>query len=1170
VSASLLITLILLSLVVPLTVLPVAVEAQGLNTKVGTLVFDNGGGGSWSYYVSFPIMQWVSNASYAVYKLVIDNSTWRLYNARGEYENGGTNDYFWDYVRTDGLDIRVFDKDMNQLYFWIERFNYTERKATIWINVTKDSVEVNIAYGNPLAGKSSYEDPAKVFILFDDFDTLDTTKWLVEVSSQGGVIEVTTIDGVSALHIGQYANYYAYIQYKKPIPSTNIVIEMRARVGDNAGEDWAFGYALKSYNDTATETYLRHKVTQSGSTSGVAPYDQMIDRKVSGSTEVKTNSDRAALNPLSANVWSRWRGIINSSTSGDFVIYIESNGAVVNEDKGFTWSTPLPEQVYFALGKKFVNTDYSEAGGWGDHYVDWVRIYVADDPASYGSVTVWKVVSEAIRLPKESVYLTHSIIYAPNSTQFVHSFTATNTTTADYEVNYSDIYGWRVYANPYQSGGVDYENNASLVSEVNITLPYSEVLVENVTLLARANGTGNFRQLWVKVLDSAGGVVAELTNATIGIGWTEVALPVNANLSNQITIWINATVKSATTAGEEIAVKDVRVYIEYEINPQVTVFQVSPNAEFFNCSATHDVGLGSSEYLNSSVITFKLIQYLTYNTTDYPIQPSYVGNETIGSYSYSVYRIDPANYSQAMTIYALLENRLKTFRTHAKGYDTEIVLVGEPLTIELPEPSNITIRELNETFINVTSVTVSFSSTGSYTIVANLTQPALWKLGYGTKKITVKYGTFSVRPIDTDSREVDYEDVVLQLINKTDGSIVRQLIGNKLFSLTDLWAGNYTVIVKFKDIVIGIKDFELNITTNASTTNLQCTMKSLASDYRGFNRTVIYEYGKQLVGIEDMSAKYPYSRMRVLLNGTGSFKLYINYRGDLPTKVAVKGNVTGLKYYWDGDYLVIEGSLGSIGELNITDLYKLRLEIYDRLGNPMPSWIYVYVNETRYSGAVVEDYYCPEDYVVKLPDAINGFRFYGFFDGFNETARAISINNSDVILKAWYRVPTSVEEVKSYQVASLWWLPFVRQEGETVRVYVEGYLRDYYGDGVPNRPIIINVTDTETGYTRSYNATTDATGYFRTPMLELFRGKTYKIEVVYGGDDVYVGTMSTAEVKPKELPTAPAIVGIPVNYLLLTVGVALIAFGVFAAARAARHTIEGMRERSRKFVRKKR
>ena len=818
-----------------------------------------------------------------------------------------------------------------------------------------------------------------------------------------------------------------------------------------------------------------------------------------------------------------------------------------------------PEKLYMATSEK----------SGSDSLVDWIRVrkYVSPEPGiSIGGCTP---VAKGLTLPSESLFLEHRVTYSPNSTQFSHSFTATNTTTAGYEVNYTSPYGWRIYTNPYEVNGAYYENNASLVSEVNVTLPYSEVLVENVTLLAKTNGTGSYRQLWVKVLDSAGNVVAELTNATLGTDWTEVALAVNASLSGQATIWINATVASTNATGEEIAVGGVRLSARYEANPTVTV-SVQPNVEYFNCSAQHSVELGSSEYLNSSSITFKLIEHLIYGSADYPTQPVYVGSETIGSYSYSVYKIEPANYSQTMTIYALLENKLKALRTHVRGYDTETVLVGETLTVELPDIGNVTIPELNVTFTNASTVVLKPASPGTYTINASMTLAPLWKLGYWVKTITAKYGAFSARALDLDSKEVDYEELTLQLVNKTDGSVIKELTGNKLFSLTDLWAGNYTLVAKFKDLTVGTGGFELNITTDGSTVDLACTMKSLATDYRGFSRSLVTSYDKQLLGVESLSDKFPFSRMRVLLNGSGSFKLYVNYRGDLPTKVSVAGNVSNPKYWWDGYYLVVTGSLGSVGELNVTDLYKLRVEIYDRLNNTMPSWIYAYINGTKYSGAVVENHFHPEDYVVELPTVINGFDFYGFWDGFNESTRIVTVNHSDVIMKAWYRVPTGFAEVGGYQVSSLWRLPFIRQDEEMARVYIKGYLKDYYGSGVPDRQVAVRITDVEADHTWLFYVVTDASGYFRTPLIDLIRGKTYEVEVSFGGDDIYVESTATTEIKPEELPTAPIAFEVPTPYILVAVGIALVVVGVIATIKSAKHTIEDLRERNRRFVRRKR
>jgi len=78
------------------------------------------------------------------------------------------------------------------------------------------------------------------------------------------------------------------------------------------------------------------------------------------------------------------------------------------------------------------------------------------------------------------------------------------------------------------------------------------------------------------------------------------------------------------------------------------------------------------------------------------------------------------------------------------------------------------------------------------------------------------------------------------------------------------------------------------------------------------------------------------------------------------------------------------------------------------------------------------------------------------------------------------------------------------------------------------------------------------------------------VDVCYAGDDTYVGTSTTMEVKPEELPSAPPAFKVPVSYLLLAIGVALIAVGVLAAAKAAKHTVVDLAERRRRFVRRKR
>ncbi len=134
----------------------------------GGYTFDNSGGGSWKACMVFPLT--APTTEYAQYKIVISGTTWEIYNAEGNLKVSGTNSNFWSLVNSTGADIRVFNDSGNQMYFWIEKWDYTNQTAIIWVNLTAGSSELNIAYGNPSALPSSYNDISKTFIYGDDFE----------------------------------------------------------------------------------------------------------------------------------------------------------------------------------------------------------------------------------------------------------------------------------------------------------------------------------------------------------------------------------------------------------------------------------------------------------------------------------------------------------------------------------------------------------------------------------------------------------------------------------------------------------------------------------------------------------------------------------------------------------------------------------------------------------------------------------------------------------------------------------------------------------------------------------------------------------------------------------------------------------------------------------------
>jgi len=150
----------------------------------------------------------------------------------------------------------------------------------------------------------------------------------------------------------------------------------------------------------------------------------------------------------------------------------------------------------------------------------------------------------------------------------------------------------------------------------------------------------------------------------------------------------------------------------------------------------------------------------------------------------------------------------------------------------------------------------------------------------------------------------------------------------------------------------------------------------------------------------------------------------------------------------------------------------------------------------------------------------------------------------------------------------------LQQQDQYADVYVEGWLRDYYGAGVPNRPVTVWV-ETPGGYAFYFNLTTDASGYFRTPLFKALRGTTYTVRVEYAGDNIYVGTIGTASFTPEQLPSAPAfgMPGIGIKTLLgaiiALIVVAVVAAAIRSARRTAKHIIEEYRARSMRFVKKK-
>jgi hypothetical protein len=1065
-------------------------------------------------------------------------------------------------MRSDCGDIRFTDKDGETLLsYWIESGCNTT-STRIWVKVSSipaSSIEtIYLYYGNPTASSMSNVDAT--FLLFDDFSgtSLNTSKWTwfyVAGNNDCYKSSVTVSDGLLTIEsqTDDRTSPFCHLAVQSLVKfNYPVIIQTRLYAPNWGGLGSAGLYRSVWYgflNDTSTaETNTRVHVI----------YDENGRKLIARTAGTESSSsDYTALNPT----------VFHNST----IIWVPGSKALwyVNGVLVASLTTNVPPSTYSLPIEFRTNHWGTSTYPSGKLVIDYVIVRKYTEPEPATSVSATEETPIMAELPNTSVIFRHMLVYSPNSTVFTHSFTATNTSTAGYETSYGgDTWAWRVYANPYTdptTGLLTLENTASLVSNITITLPYATMLIEKLELYAKTNGTGNYRQLWVKILDSAGSLVAEVSNATMGTNWALTTMSVNSLLSDNVTIWINATVTSTTSVGEEICVAGVKLYMSYNTTTRTLVYKGT--GDYLNATTVFTVSLNAT-LTNTSIIDLLVIDKLTYTATNYPVTPGYVGNETVNSNNYLVYRIAGATSTGTYNVYSTIPNAITKITFKSKGVEVTRVLVGEPVTVEIPVTGNISIPDLVLEYINTSSITIAFNKTGAYIIMANATRSVEYIIGYRSTTIVVDYGAFTANFNDVDGKPVDYETLDLTLVNKYTGES-RSLKTKVSTYFTGLKPGVHELTARFKGIPVCYGTLDLYSATNASALNLTCMLKRVL-DYRGLNRSLIFELGKQLVSFEDLSLKYPYSRSRVLLNGTGAFTLILDYYGKKPTSVGVAGNVTITRWYWDGYYLVVTGTLGSVGEVNITDLYKLRVEVYDRLGNLIPFNVPLYINDTAYYTPVAEGLFYPETYNITFPAEIYGFKFHSFSDGYTDTVRLVDVSTSDVVLKAYYRVPSKVE-VGAYRVSTL--IEAIKRlfnlgENEYVSVFFEGRLLDYYGGGVPGRTITVRLYRAGS-LVAEYNVTTDQTGYWRTPIVQLLRGETYTVSVYYAGDDTYVESGAVYEFTSEAPPTPPAVTAPPLEILVLATGALLLVGLALAITHAVRHVAVEIREKEARFVKKK-
>jgi len=1060
-------------------------------------------------------------------------------------------------MRSDCGDIRFTDENgVTLLPYWIDPSTINTVNTRIWVKVPYipggGTKTIYMYYGNPSATSQSNGD--NTFILFDDFlgTSLNTTKW----SYAGSYALFSVSNSVLTMQVADNSGWFKIYTKNTINVSDPIVIEVLSLAfsGDFGGQGTILIGLTASTNPSTSGT--------TGGAFGNTPRVGLGEGDACDWCLEFTTANGAGYT-YSASIYDLHS---NPYSLGNATIILipGQSASLWASGRQYTLTSYVAGKgsYYFFIGASDIMSGFTSIKISIDRII--VRKYASPAPTILlGSEETYFVVLN------NAVIYRHWLVYSPNSTQFTHSFTATNTSTAGYTTSYGgDAWAWRVYANPYVTNGIAYPNTARLVSNTTIVLPYNPTNVYRLLLWAKTNSTGSYRRLWIRVLNSAGSVVAEITNASIGTSGTSITIPLNIN-DTKVSIWINATVSSTASVGEEIAVRGVKLYALFS---SATKTVAAPIGAYYNCTTIFTVSLTNS-FLNSSAVDLLIHTRLVFNRTTYPATPTYVGNETANSYVYRVYRIPSATASGSFYAFSTVPNELYSARLVSRGLEVSRALVGEPVNLVLPATANVTVYETGALYRNAGNMTLSFSSPGIYRILVNRTDVERISLGLKQLRLVVGYGVFAVSLADADGKALDYEALTISVKNLNTGA-TKSLSAKASATVSGLAYGVHQITVTHKGIPVCSGGIDLWIGSNSSTVNLSCSLKRLSSDYRGVAKSVAWELGKQLLNITNLNAKYPYAKTRYIINGSGAFKLVIDYYSYRPTAVDVKSNVSVSSVNWDGYYLAISGSLGSVGDIVVSDLYRLRVEAFDRLGNALPVKALVAVNGTWYA-APVDLLLNPATYIVNVSTAAGGFQFYSYGDGYRNASRAVNISTSDDNLKVFYRVPTRIE-VSAYQVMSLWQrlLKFLGllQNEQPATVYIDGKVLDYYGNGVPNRVVTVKLFTSDGALLTTYNITTDASGYFRTPNIKLLRNATYRVEVVYQGDDIYVNSSKSFTFNVASLPVAPSPVApAPISTaIMFVIAAAIIIAAIVIGIKIARKAIAEAIENEMSFVKRKR
>lgn len=1060
--------------------------------------FDNSGGGTWEEYMSFPIT--VSPTEYAQYKIVINGTTWELYDVTGSLEASGTNSNFWSLVKSDGSDIRVFNQSA-QLYFWIEGFDYVNQTAIIWVNVSAYSTELNIAYGNPSATKSTYENGDMVFEFFDDFNTADYTvirgssgqvsivngSWLRIDATTGysSASDIIVESGKASTIAGNFI-VEGKVYLEKPAEYIGWVVETAGNGYDVGWYGWSGtkGGIMRwsAWSSTKLASEIPHFVAPAGSVQ-ILRWDRVGDEirmwDTDGSKILQTATDgtyntfsNVAVRVYKGAIWQiDWVRVLKLADPAEF-------------------GTPIVKLFQKQFGTKtiYVNVTYLDTATTNRYnpiayykLEDKPQINVSSDlsisgvNATYGAnisielinfVTLDKVVYNGTDV---TVNLTYQGTITNSTTGYIYN--VYNFTT--YENGTLEIYGHvsnKAYEATYKLDGelVDIFNITAIIGEpLEIILTHKgNVTIASVEHIGVTSALINTKDIGVgaKTLTIT---IDDPENFTVGYKYGIVNIAYgNLNVSvrhKDLTPFTNAVVSAYN---ENLGILSTDLSKLYAGDNTISVF-------------FHGVKLksGVSFYLNHTTTGASIT--IDVNSTRFT---DYRGvNRTIASpNSFDVVNLSADYPYSVIGIY---------------NYSGTVVI-----DFEANPPTAVDVKGAD--FVEYIAPVLKFSGSGNATVtdLYKLTVPIKDRLGNPVNF----YITINGSRVDASNGKVTKNLVpskyLLTYPEDIGGFKFYKMEESKMFKVIP--AGRGDVGSEWRYTTSSPPTgWNTELDFNDSTWNIGYTPIGDTGNYRTYldlNRGNLYARHKFNL-TEIIHKAYPALNLsewnitvvKATLYGEVDDELWVWLNGVQVMYAKISGN------YWDGIADVTP-------YINIGD-NLVAVRVYD-------------------SGAGANFFDLMLEITVKLENA-------------NRTITAEIVEEDSPIPPAEYRVPTVIES-REVRIESIFdWLPIPflspKQEENVTIVRLEGSLKDFYGAPVIGRTIKIEVASPN--YTRVYNITTDSSGNFKFE-VDMAKGIEYKVTYTFEGDDVYVETSTSKTFLVEQLLPAPPAPEVPSLAIILVIG----------------------------------